>query len=140
MADPAAVEFAAIYWQAGVYKILRYAYDPNTTRRSENGFSTPTIGNFNVNGINYRYRASVSVPFTPVAMRVRPLYSATASSFAFSTGAGCASLPTQGARIESTGFSGSVRRKIETLRTNPALSELFDFALFSGSEGSPLPE
>lgn len=141
MADPAAVVFAAIYQQAGVYKILRSAYDPNTTRRSENGFSTPTIGNFNVNGVFYRYRVSVSVPptTTPIAMRVRPLYSVTASSFAFSTGAGCASLPIQGARIESTGFSGSVIRKIEALRTNPALSELFDFAIFSGSEASPLP-
>lgn len=137
LADPAAVEIAAIYLEAGTYKILRYAYDPNAARAAENGFFAPFTGSFSVNGVTYRYRVSVSVPFTPIALRVRPLYSATASTFVFSAEAG-RSLPTTGSRIESSGFSGSVIRKIEVLRTNSSLSELFDFAIFSGSETSPL--
>ena len=137
VADPAAVEFAAIYQEAGVYKVLRYAYDPDASRASENGFFTPFTGSFSVNGVIYKYRVSISVPFTPIAIRIRPLYSTTASSFVFSAETG-RTLPTTGSRIESTGTSGSVQRKIEVLRTNSSLSELFDFALFSGSETSPL--
>ncbi|KRT67475.1 MAG: protein of unknown function with transmembrane region [candidate division WWE3 bacterium CSP1-7] len=137
VADPAAVEFAAIYQEAGVYKVLRYAYDPDASRASENGFFTPFTGGFSVNGVTYAYRVSISVPFTPIALRIRPLYSTTASSFVFSAETG-RTLPTTGSRIESTGTSGSVQRKIEVLRTNSSLSELFDFALFSGSETSPL--
>ncbi len=136
-ADPAAVEVAVIYQEAGIYKISRYAYDPDGTRRAENSFFAPFVGSYNVNGVTYRYRFSVSAPFTPVALRIRPLYSTTPSTFAFSAEAG-RSFPSQGARVESTGFSGAVKRKIEVLRTEPALSELFDFAVFSGSEASPL--
>src|SRR3990172_4794354 len=135
--DPAAVDLAAIYLEAGVYKVLRYAYDPDASRASENGFFTPFTGGFSVNGVTYAYRVSISVPFTPIALRIRPLYSTTASSFVFSAETG-RTLPTTGSRIESTGTSGSVQRKIEVLRTNSSLSELFDFALFSGSETSPL--
>ncbi|MEX0587549.1 MAG: hypothetical protein WDZ67_01490 [Patescibacteria group bacterium] len=137
VSDPAAVEIAAIYNEAGTYKVLRYAYDPVAARQSENSFFTPFTGPFSVNGVNYQYRVSISVPFTPVAIRIRPLYSATASTFVFSAEVG-RTLPTTGARIESSGFSGSVIRKVEVLRTNNALSELFDFAIFSGSETSPL--
>lgn len=134
---PAAVEIAVIYQEAVTYKVLRYAYDPDASRASENGFFAPFTGSYLVNGITYRYRVSVTVPFTPIAMRIRPLYSATASTFVFSAEVG-RFLPTTGARIESRGTSGSVIRKVEVLRTNPALSELFDFALFSGSKTSPL--
>ncbi len=136
-ADPAAVEIAVIYQEAGVYKISRYAYDPDGTRRADNNFFTPFTGSYNVNGVVYRYRVSVSAPFTPIAMRIRPLYSSTSSTFAFSAETG-RTFPSQGARVESTGFSGTVKRKIEVLRTASALSELFDFAVFSGSETNPL--
>ncbi len=137
MTDPAAVEVAIIYLDAGVYKISRSAYDPNGVRRGENGFFSPFVGSFSVNGVVYRYRISVSVPSTPIAMRVRPLYSATASTFAFSAEAG-RTLPLQGARVESLGFSGSVKRKVEMIRINPALPDIFDYSVFSGSETSPL--
>src|SRR3989304_4356389 len=70
VADPAAVEFAAIYQEAGVYKVLRYAYDPDASRASENGFFTPFTGGFSVNGVTYAYRVSISVPFTPIALRI----------------------------------------------------------------------
>lgn len=136
-ADPAAVEITLIYREAGVYKISRYAYDPDGTRRAENSFFTPFTGSFNVNGVTYQYRVSVSVPFAPIAMRIRPLYSSTSSTFVFSAETG-RTFPSQGARVESIGVSGKVKRKIEVLRTEPALSELFDFAIFSGSETSPL--
>lgn len=135
--DPAAVEIALVYQEAGVYRISRSAYDPDGTRRAGNNFFTPFTGSFNVNGVIYRYRVSVSVPSAPIAMRVRPLYSSTPSTFVFSAETGRA-FPSQGARVESIGFSGAVRRKVEVLRADPALSELFDFAIFSGSETSPL--
>lgn len=141
--DPAAFEVAAIYQEPGGYKVSRYAYDPDVSRASSNGFFTPCTGNFScpgsfsINGVTYRYRVTLTVPFTPIAFRVRPLYSATASTFAFSAAAGN-NLPTTGARIESTGSSGSVQRKIEVVRINPGLPALFDFAVFSGSGTIPL--
>jgi len=137
VADPAAVEVTVIYNDSGTYKLSRYAYDPDGTRRGQNGFLSPTVGSFSVNGVAYRYRVSVSAPFTPVALRVRPLYSATSSTFVFSAEIG-QTFPLEGARIESTGFSGSVKREIRAIRTNPALSEIFDYGVFSGSESSPL--
>jgi hypothetical protein len=136
VSDPAAVEITAVYLESGVYKVSRYAYDPDAVRAAGNGFSSPTSGSFNVNGVIFKYRVSVTPPAAPIALRIKPLYSDKSSSFAFEAASG--TLPSQGSRIESTGFSGRVIRKIEVIRTGSALSEIFDYVLFSGSGSSSL--
>lgn len=131
-----AMAIAFVRLDAGSYTIQRWSYDPVATRRADNGFLAPSVGSL-VGCSGYRYGVSIP-PFsgTPVAMRLRPLYSGPVS-LAVKKAVG-ANLPSQGSRIESAGFSGKVRRKVEVARTNPALSEIFDFVLFSGSESSPL--
>jgi len=121
----------------GNYKILRNAYDTVATRA--NGVPKITLGSYTVGATTYGYRVSMAPPGGkyPILLRFRVLYATEAVSLAVEA-AGGAILPTQGAKVESTGFFGQVRRKVEVVWTNPALSELFDFAIFSGSESDPL--
>lgn len=119
------------------YKGLRKAYD--TVAGRINGVPKVTLGSYSVGGTTYGYRASVRPPIGkyPLVMRLRLLYSTEAVSLAVRA-AGGALIPSQGAKVESIGFSGKVKRKVEIIRTDPALSELFDFAIFSGSDSASL--
>lgn len=123
----------------GNYKLQRSAFDTDSGR--SNGIPKLVLGSYSVGGTTYGYRVIITTPMGgskyPTAMRLRLLYATEPISMAAAT-AGGAIFPTQGAKIESTGFSGQVKRKVEIVRLNPALSELFDFALFSGSDSSPL--
>lgn len=119
------------------YKGLRRAFD--TVAGRDNGISKITLGSYSVGGTTYGYRTSVKPPAGkyPLVMRLRFLYSTEAVSLAVQA-AGGALIPSQGAKVESIGFSGQVKRKVEVIRTDPALSELFDFAIFSGSDSASL--
>ncbi len=131
----AALEISLVYQDGVEYKLKRDAYDPiqELGRGLTNKFLAPTEeGPFGVAGVNYQYRVSVSFPPAPAVvklLRVRAIYSGT--SFAVS---GTSNLPRQGVLVESTGYYADIRRKIEVVRTDPALSELFDFVYFSGSQ------
>ncbi|MDP2735544.1 MAG: hypothetical protein Q8P12_05035 [bacterium] len=119
------------------YLMQRTAYDTVASRA--NGIPKLALGSFDVNGVTYGYRAVVTPPGGkyPAALRLRVMYATEAVSVAVQS-AGGAVLPVQGQKVESSGFSGQVIRKVEVVRTNPFLSELFDFAIFSGSESDPL--
>ncbi len=121
----------------GNYKLQRNAYDTDSARA--NGIPKLTLGSYSVGGTTYGYRVTATPPGGkyPTVLRLRLLYATEPISIA-TEAAGGAIFPTQGAKIESTGFSGQVKRKVEIVRINPALSELFDFAIFSGSDSSPL--
>ncbi|OGC38003.1 hypothetical protein A2155_01915 [candidate division WWE3 bacterium RBG_16_52_45] len=75
--------------------------------------------------------ATIPTPATQQILRLRPLY---VGPIAIAV----PGLPSQGSKITSTGFSGRVIRKIEVIRTGSALSEIFDYVMFSGSESSSL--
>lgn len=137
VADPAAIEASLTYLEGGVYKLARFAYDPDPIRRASNKFLAPGSLGYPVSGVNYSFQFSLAAPAAPKLLRLRALYNKIASSFATSAAPG-SSIPSQGAVIESTGFSGQVIRKVRAVYTNPALSEIFDFAIFSGSETKPL--
>lgn len=135
-ANQAAMEITLVYLESGVYKLLRYAYDPVVTRQGTNMFSSPpySLGNnCTDNGVNHQYRATVTVPLgtTPQLLRLRALYNTVPNSFAVRAGTGA--LPSQGVVITSTGFVANVQRRVEVTRSTPALSELFDFVIFSGA-------
>lgn len=119
------------------YKVLQRAYDTVVGRN--NGISKVALGSYSVGGTTYGYRASVRPPAGkyPLVMRLRFLYSMEAVSLAVQA-VGSALLPSQGAKVESVGFSGQVKRKVEVIRTDPALSALFDFAILSGSDSASL--
>jgi len=139
--DCPAMEVSIVYLEGGSYKLLRYAWDPRPTRGANdpNFFTPGSLGYTPLpGGITYRYRASLSAPAgtTPKLLRLRALYTAVPNSFAISAGAG--TLPSQGVKIISTGYVGRIQRKVEAIRSQPALSELFDFVLFSGSQSVPL--
>jgi len=121
----------------GNYMMQRTAYD--TIAGRANGIPKVALGSYNINGTTYGYRATVTPPGGkyPAALRLRVLYAQEAVSVAVQAPGG-AVLPAQGQKIESSGFSGEVIRKVEVVRTNPFLSELFDFAIFSGSASDPL--
>jgi len=134
---PSALEISLVYQEGSEYKLARFSYDPDSVRRTGNSFLAPGSLGYGVGGVNYRYQVSIAAPSTPKLLRLRPLYSATPNSFAVSAAVGN-NIPTQGSVIESTGFSGGVVRKVRTIYTAPALSENFDFVLFSGSQTDPL--
>lgn len=135
--NPTALEISLIYLEEGTYKLARFAYDPDPIRRSANKFLAPGSLGYIVGGTTYSYQVSIAAPAAPKLLRLRALYSKIPSSFAVSAAAGN-NLPSQGVEIESTGFSGQVIRKVKAVYTAPALSELFDFVIFSGSDTKPL--
>jgi hypothetical protein len=125
----AALTVAYVRSGGGDYFLSRYSYDPDGSRRAQNNFSNPSPGSGSCAG--YRYMATIPTPATRQILRLRPLYVGPVTIAA-------PGLPVQGSKIASTGFSGRVIRKIEAIRTNSALSEIFDYVLFSGSESSAL--
>lgn len=139
--DCPAMEVSIVYLEDGAYKILRYAWDPRPSRgpNDPNFFTPGSLGpGYDVgSGVRYKYQVSLAAPATPKLLRLRALYSDVPNSFAVSAAIG-QNLPAQGVKITSTGSVGRVQRKVEATRSQPALSELFDFVLFSGSQSVPL--
>jgi len=144
-ADPPAIEITIIYCKdggsscpTGNFGIIRKAVEPNPKVGRSSGFSVSTPSGLFHNGVNYAYKSSIASPSgqSPISLRLKFLYSAVPASLAVEADSGI--LPVQGSRIESWGFSGRVVRKVEVTRTVNALSELFDYVLFSGSESVPL--
>jgi len=130
-ADPkAAMEISVVYRDpaTGPYKLWRGAWDPDAFRRGQNQFDTPLVG-----GAGYEHGVDITLPNNSKILRLRPIYNGT--SFAV---VGSANLPSQGELIESTGYYAEIQRKVEVVRANPALSELFDFVIFS-SGSQPIP-
>jgi hypothetical protein len=137
-ADPKALVANLIYDDGGI-KTCRYAWDP-TVRRATNKFASPEPGGpWEKGGSWYSYRTPV-IPLsgTPVLLRVRALYGSIPNSLAVESLWG--SLPSQGVKIESTGYVGEVQRKVEVTRSDSMLPGMFDFVLFSASESESLPE
>lgn len=130
----AAMEISVVYRDpaTGPYKLWRGAYDPEVLRASGNRFLSTFVGGV-IDGVNYQHRVSITLPNNSKILRLRPIYNGT--SFAV---VGSAPLPSQGELIESTGYYGEIQRKVEVVRADPALSELFDFVIFS-SGSQPIP-
>ena len=117
--------------QQGVtYRFTRRSFDPSSTRRASNGFSNPVKP---AACSAYQYGASFPAGVgTPRVIRLRSLYAGPISIAAPNVSAN------QGNLIVSTGSSGQVKRRVEVRRTFPAISGLFDHAVFSGSTTQPL--
>lgn len=122
----AAIEVAIIYGNAANPSMNRYTAD-----RCSRGNSFPLANAANLNrpGFKNTYNRSMSIPLLPSAgfiARVIPLYGSTSIAAVSS-----APLPVQGYIIESTGESGTTRRKLQVYQGFPKLPiEFFPYNLF----------
>lgn len=121
----AAVE-ASLYYNAGGYKVARWAVDPQAGRSP--GFDSPDMGG---GCADLAHKKTLNFPAgTLLFLRIRVFYENPRVGFTTPVGV---TLPSQGNRIESTGTAGQATRKVEVVRFHPAPPEIFDFALYSGS-------
>ena len=124
-----AIEASLYYKTAGVYKITRYAYDPD----SRGGFtaSDTSIGSCPTDH-SYLYHKTISgLPSGKILLRVRLLYNGDTAHFVAVSGS--SSFPVQGKNITSEATDGSTTRKIEVFQRYPDLAPMLDSAVFSGA-------
>ncbi len=142
-----AVDISVFFKNAGVYKVSRAAYDPDSTRLAQNGFSSVTDvagGYCAAGGQTYSYRVtlnfttltppiSAGIAFIPIALRIKPVYNDTKIAVVPAGGAGGA-LPEQGKNIISTGTTASgVARRWNVVNTYASPFDIFDYGVWSGS-------
>ncbi len=117
----------------GDYYHVKDSYDPVGSRSSINNFSTPISSSG-----DYGNRAVVATESgggdRDRILRIRPLYADTHLRV-YATGK---QLPEQQTEIICQGRTGEIVRKVHVIRGEPALPAVFDFALFSASQATPL--
>lgn len=124
----AALEAILLYKGGGVYKVSRYAVDPNDGRRGSNQFDPPDDGG---GCADLSKKKTISLPALTVriALRLRPIYSGDSLGVEpVIPGV----LPSQGDLIESLGQSAETSRKVQVFQSYPVLPPIFDYVLFSG--------
>lgn len=97
----------------------RYAFDPCSSRRSLNGFSSVSSGT-TINGRSFAYNARITLSSPGLIARVIPLYANTYIGVR-----GNPILPSQGIVILSTGISGQTTRTVSVLKEHPSLPAEF---------------
>ncbi len=126
----AAIEVVVITGTRNSPTLKRYAYDPCSSRASNNHFdfssvsATPT----NISGKTLYYKVSLPAISSGLLVRVFSLYFSS-----FMGVSGTSALPSQGQIITSTGTAdNSVQRKVTVFQGYPELpAELFPYILFS---------
>ncbi len=135
-------------------RVKRYAYDPNPSRRGENGFGEPTPGavgcDLDGNGQN-EFANRVDVDLSPlwenelrscrdnctgafmlcgcfIKAKVRMYYADSPQRLAISADE---YLPAQGYQITSTGVAAEASRRVSVFQGYPEPPDLFEAALFS---------
>ena len=126
-----AVQVDVYYRLAGVYRVARYAYDPDRASRPSNNFSGITEVGGACGSVTGVYRQSVPMPGgIPLLVRIRPFYGQTRITIA-PVGTDIP-LPKQGVEITSTGTTdGGVTRKIVVKRQYPWPASVFDYGVYS---------
>jgi hypothetical protein len=138
----ASLEIVEVYKDiASVWKINRYTYNPlNNPHPSAgiNGFGfTPTVctsPNCTFGGLVFTETSGkIILDVGTELVRIKPIY--------YSSIIGVKStlpdyLPVQSVTISSTGSIGGISRKIEVTRSFDILPSVFDFAVYSGGDGT----
>lgn len=150
-----AIEVSILYTNNGSgtdARVARAAYDPKTDRG--NGFSAVDVGACTVAGKTFAFTKEIGMGLLGVAdrssasslnpgpqtVRLRLLYN-TDQAHPVGVVVSDGTLPTQGKRFESTGYSllnqspNEATRKIEVYQLFSDLPPIFDFAIFSGTGG-----
>ena len=122
----AALEIAVISGSQASPILTRYAYDPCSSRRSNNNFSPSSPGGV-VNGKSFAFSAALPPITSGLVARAVPLYKSSAIGVIASI-----ALPSQGFIIDSTGVSQGTSRKIIVFKGHPQLPvQYFLYGLFS---------
>lgn len=128
-----ALEVTLIYNQGGV-KIMRWALDPDGTRKASNNFDLADSGNFQIGGKTFKYKKSLSSLPCPssicYALRLRLLYNNQPQILGAK---GVNTLPSQGICYESTATNPQtgITRKVRQCRLHKAPPGIFDYVLYS---------
>lgn len=146
-----AVEISVLHTSGGgdpsTAKIGRAAYDPNSSRRTGNGFA-PADGSCIIDSRAFAFSKELMLSSIGVSPRnnsdrltgpqtakIRLFYNtdinhAVGLSVNFS---GNGTLPQQGTKIESLGTAGEAQRKVVVYRPYSDIPPIFDFGLYSGA-------
>jgi len=130
-----ALEATLIYDQNGT-KIMRWALDPDTSRRGSNSFDSADSGSFQIGGKTFKYKKTLtSLPCSGsaicYALRFRLLYNDQPQILGAK---GVSSnLPSQGTCYESTATNPQVgiTRKVRQCQLYKAPPGIFDYVLYS---------
>lgn len=122
----------------------RYAWDPCTTRQSQNKFSSldpsTEVGSFTVGGKNFTFRKTITITSSSkgILVRLNPLYYRTPIGVkgcdlsVTPPNAACNNLPSQGKIVEATGISSNAVRKVTFFQGYSKVpAEFFQHAIFS---------
>lgn len=123
------------------YQVIKYYFDPDTSRRTENGFSAPTSCSDSLPSIStsmgqlrqFYCRTTLSgLPVLPsrlMILRTRLLYTSVTQPIAVLPVGG--SLPKQAKIYTAVGTSGSAQRTVQLFRLDKVVPFYFDYAIFS---------
>jgi len=145
----ASVEITQVYFEAGLYKLKKYAFNPSCLTSADDGstnnfISSPFTGFPEVkvcsivggtvgsppDETTFSSKVKLTILPDPQLVIIRPLYNLATIAVKV-TGGG--DLPVQAYKIESTGTFGQVSRKVEVIHSVGFLPPIFDFVLYSGS-------
>lgn len=125
-------------------RVARAVFDPNTTRRLSNNFSTPDSGTCDLGGqilefqktLDFSSDLAISNTTTPNILqfaRARLLYNTdSAHRIGLDVNlAGNSILPSQGVKVESLGSFAEANRKIEVYQLHADVPAIFENAIFS---------
>lgn len=165
-----ALEVSLLSYSSGVYNMKKFVFDsgmsPKFCDHDSDGISI-TAGTYTltdtvtsqqktfqfkaklhlINGVSGSYCGGSSLDLEgmassdiPIALRLRPMASASIDPTPIAVKEVTGELASQGAVVESTGKTdGGVARKIKVIRLFPALPAMFDYVLFSGGDAGTGP-
>jgi len=126
-AEPsAALEVKVISGTSPTYTMSNYAFDPDLSRRGENGFSATGT----VSDPTYTACTNVTLPTSTQALRIRAFYGGV--SVSLKPSASDPPLPFQGYIIVAQGQVGDVKRTVQVVKAKPQLPAVFDYGIYSG--------
>ena len=146
-----AVEFSFFYEDTpgvpSTVKIARAAFDPNSSRTTENAFASSDLGTCTISGNQYAFQKTLTFNDLGIApgsfqsqgglqfMRARMFYNSDTSHPIGVTVnfAGNSILPSQGQSIVSTGVSGESNRRLEVFQGWPEVPSVFDYSVYSSA-------
>lgn len=113
-------------------RLARFALDPNSSRRSSNGFEDAQIGNCTIGEDTYVFQKTLNVPNNIRFATAKILYNIqTAHKVGISVGESGSILPSQGEKIESAGSYGDANRRIDVYQLHSEAPPIFANVLFS---------
>lgn len=145
--DRPALALTLVYLSSGKYQSKKYFFDPNSTRASSNGFTTPASCNDNLGAIstsygsNRRFYCTTSLVLPSAnglkLLRARFLYNTTPQPLAVKPVGNCnnsCSLPSQARLFTSIGIAGNTQRVLQLFKLDKTVPPFFDYAVFAAGD------